>query len=72
MHGISARISNRQSETFALRVAWAVLQDHGKAPADEQNRPIDLSTDQKINRFLDSLPKKPNEDLNAPIYDGPP
>jgi hypothetical protein len=67
-----ARISNRQSEVLALRVSSAVAQEHGKTFLDAQGHPIDISTDQKVNNFLKSLPKNPNEDLNAPIYDGPP
>jgi hypothetical protein len=66
-----ALISQRQSEVLAYRVSWSVVSSHGMAPADDKKHPIDLSTDQKIIKFLDSLPKNPKEDLNAPIYHPP-
>jgi len=64
-------ITNRQSEIRAYGVANSVVTAAGYMYLNDNNQPVDLSNEDKINKFLNTLPPNPHEKLDDPIYKPP-
>jgi hypothetical protein len=64
-------ITNRQSEIRAYGVTNAIVGPSPWNVVGPDHQPADLSTENGINRYLNSLPPNPEEPLDAPIYTPP-
>jgi hypothetical protein len=62
-------ITNRTSEQRAYGVANSVMQSYGYSYVDPRTgASVDLSSGSAIDKFLNSLPPNPEENLDDPIY----
>ena len=61
-------ITNRQLEIPAYRISGSVMESYGYGFTDSKGNFIDLSTDDAVNKYLNSLPPDPQEPLDDPIY----